>query len=474
VPPIAPLTDAPAKESHPVRRWLFRLAWVLLAVSLLYPAPPDSPFAQQFGISALHVYGTAAAWCNAVPGSASALGFWAGAALTLALFSNIGFLYALYLRDDRGVSVAWKALLVVALAVDAGVGHLVPEFARLPAYWIWLAAIAALATGYVAFGGNALKGAQARKAPSAIDRGDVPPFVWVLLGFTLFWVAVSAANHAFPPADAGTAAIGIPLTGYVNDRAQLLTADEAARMTSALQQFEATTPGQVAVAIYPRAPAGSIDDFTIRAAERLPLGRAGEDTGAILFVFMDERAARLEIGYGLEGVLPDAAAHRLLETELAPAFARGRYFDGLDAMLRAIFADVQDADKQDRLPGKLTVWQRKLTQDRPKRLERMWQAVNGTGLAQRVGISLLGAIIGIVLWSVVPLWVPLARDIARGVANRRSGRPFRQGIVAVDGEAVWDSLRLLIWTICILIPTAGVIIVAGGGAFGGAGSLVHW
>jgi uncharacterized membrane protein YgcG len=468
------MADAPATESHPSRRWLFRLAWVLLAASLLYPAPSDSPFAKPLGISALHVYGTAAAWGDAVPGSAGAIGFWAGAVLTLALFSNIAFLYTLYLRDDRGVSVAWKVLLSVAFAVDAGVALLVPELARLPAYWIWLAAMVALAIAYVGFGGDALQGAQARKAPSAIDRGDVPPFVWVLLGCALFWVAVSAVNHAFPPPDAGTAAIDAPLTGYVNDRAQLLSAVETSRLTSALQQFEAATPGQVAVAIYPRAPAGSIDEFTIRAAERLPLGRAGEDTGAILFIFMDARAARLEIGYGLEGVLTDAAAHRLLETQLAPAFARGSYFDGLDATLRTIFVDVQDADKQDRLPGKFTVWQRKLEQDRPKRLERMWRAVNGTGLAQRVGIVFLGAIIGIILWSVVPLWVPLGRDVGRGVANLRAGRPFRQGIAAVDGEAAWDSLRLLVWAICILVPTAGVIIVAGGGAFGGAGSFIRW
>ena len=464
------MTDGPTEESHPVCRWLFRLAWVLLAASLLYPAPSDSPFARTLGISALHVYGIAAAWCDAAPGSAGAIGFWAAAVLALAVFSHIAFLYTLYVRDDRGVSVAWKVLLSVAFINNASVALLVPELAWLPAYWIWLAAMLALTIGYVGFGGDALQGVQAREAPSAIDRGEVPTFVWVLLGCTLFWVAVSAVNHAFPPPDAGTAAIDAPLIGYVNDRAQLLSADETSRLTSALQQFEAATPGQVAVAIFPRAPAGSIDEFTIRAAQRLPLGRVGEDTGAILFIFMDARTARLEIGYGLEGVLTDAAAHRLLETQLAPAFARGNYFDGLDATLRAIFADVQNADKQDRLPGKFTVWQRKLKQDRPKRIENMWQAVNSTGLALRVGIVLLGALIGITLWSAVPLWIRLGR----GVANVRAGRRFRKGLVAGDGNDAFDSLQLLVWTIGVLIPTAGVLIVAGGGAFGGAGALIHW
>ena len=100
----------------------------------------------------------------------------------------------------------------------------------------------------------------------------------------------------------------------------------------------------------------------------------------------------------------------------------------------------------------------------------MWQAVNSTGLALRVGIVLLGALIGITLWSTVPLWIRLGR----GVANLRAGRPFRKGLVANDGEAAFDSLRLLVWTIGVLIPTAGVLIVAGGGAFGGAGALIHW
>jgi len=468
------MADVPAKPTFVSRRWLFRLAWTLLAASLVFPAPSESPVEGPLRISALHVYGRAVAWSQAAPGSPGGLGFWADAALALALFSNIAFLYASYLRDDRGVSVAWKGFLLAALTVDASVALLVPELARLPAYWIWLASLAALAAGFVAFGGDAVQGAKARRAASVIDRGEIPPFLWVLLGFTLFWVAVSAGNHAFPPPNAATIATSAPLTTYVNDRAQLLKPEEASRLASALQKFEAATPGQVAVAIFPRAPAGSIDEFTIRAAERLPLGRAGLDTGAILFVFMEERAARLEVGYGLEGTLTDAAAHRILETQLAPPFARGDYFGGLDATLKAIFANVQDAYKQDRMPGTFTVWARHIKPDRPNRLERFWRATNNTSLAARIGIAFLGAIVGLILWNAVPQLVPLARDVGRGFANVRARRPFREGVVAVDGEAIWDALRLIVWTLGVITPAAGVIIIAGGGAFGGAGSLIHW
>jgi uncharacterized membrane protein YgcG len=494
----ASMADTPSKTPTSIRRWLFRLAWFLLVVSLFIPAPSGLSVTGPFGISALYVYASAAAWCAAAPGSAGALGFAQGAVLALALYSNIAFIYALYLRDERAISVAWKALLLFLLAVDASVWLLIPEFARLPAYWIWLAAMATLAIGYVVFGGASVAGgaqdSKAHSAASEIDRGEVPKFVWVLLAFTIFWIGVSAVNHAFPP-DASTIATRDSLTGYVNDRAHVLSADEVSRLTAALQKFEAVTPSQIAIAIYPRAPAGSsIDDFTIRTAEHFPLGRAGLDTGAILFMFMDERAARLEVGYGLEGTLTDAAAHRILEANLAPAFALGAYFAGLDATLNAIFAIVQETYQQGGLPGTTTIWRKKLAAERPTRPERMWRAISEASLLARVGSTLLGALICVAIWSIIwhrsqfaravghdaavdaaaTDWGRFIRDIGRGVANLRAKRPFTEGLERFDFSTIWDTVRAVLWVVAILIPAAGVIIIAGGGEFGGAGALIHW
>jgi uncharacterized membrane protein YgcG len=443
----------------------------------------------------LYVYAKTVAWWATPPGSAGGLGFVQGAVLALALFSNIAFVYALYLRDERAISIAWKALLLILLAIDASVALLVPEFARLPAYWIWLAAIATLAVGYVVLGGtSAAHDSQDRDAPSEIDRGEVPKFVWVLLGFTVFWIAVSAINHAFPP-DAATMATRDSLTGYVNDRAHVLTADETSRLTALLQKFDAVTPSQIAIAIYPRAPAGSsIEDFTIQTAEHFPLGRAGLDTGAILFVFMGERAARLEVGYGLEGALTDAAAHRILEADLAPAFARGAYFAGLDATLNAIFPIVQDAYRRDALPGATTLWRKKLAAQRPTRLERMWRAISEATLPARIGSTLLGALISVAIWSMIwhrsrfaravghegavgaaaTDWGRFIRDIGRGIANLRAKRPFSEGLERFDISTIWDTLRAVFWVVAFFIPVAGVILIAGGGEFGGAGALIHW
>lgn len=490
----APMADTPAKTPFSIRRWLFRLAWLLLAVGLLIPAPSGLPGAGVFGISALYVYAKATAWSAAAPGSPGSLGFAQAAILALALYSNIAFIYALYFRDDRANSIAWKALLLVALTVGASVALLVPEFAHLPAYWIWLASMAALTAAFVLFGGaGADHDAKARDAPSELDRGEVPKFVWVLLGFTLFWIGISAVNRAHPP-DLAAVALRDSLTGYVNDRADVLSADEISSLTSALQQFDAVTPSQLAVAIFPRAPAGAIEDFTIRTAEHFPLGRAGLDTGAILFVFMEQRAARLEVGYGLEGTLTDAATHRILETDLAPAFARGAYFTGLDATLNAISTIVRETYKQERLPGLTTTWRRKLVAERPTRVERMWRAISEASLLARIGSTLLGALLSLALWAIIAHrsrlaravgyeaaigaattdWGRFIRDIGRGIANLRARRPFTAGLERFDLSTIWDTLVAVFWLIAVLIPAAGVIIIAGGGDFGGAGALIHW
>jgi uncharacterized membrane protein YgcG len=469
------VADAPAKLPLISRRTFFVLAWFLFAVSLLQPTPSELPGAYTLGGSALYVYGKALQWSAALPPSDAALTTAQTGVLALALFSHIAFLYTIYLRNDCGIAVAWKGILLASLAIDASVGVLVPDLAKLPAYWVWLASIASLAVAYVIFGDAGAAAAKSHGSSSVIDSGGVPPFVWTLLAFTLFWVVVSASNRAASTQSGDATAIRDPLTGYVNDRAHVLTADEVSLLSFALQNFELTTPSQIAVAIFPSAPADqSIDEFAIRTAERLPLGRAGLDTGAILLVFMKERAARLEIGYGLEGIVPDVDAHRILESNLATAFSRGAYFDGISTTLKAIFAPVKDAYAQDRLPGKLTVWKRQLTTDRPNLIRRIWRTISETGLLARIGATLLCAIVGLALLRTAPQWARLLRDVWRGVQNVMARQPFMAGMESVEGGTLVDSVRLLVWTLGILIPAAGVLIIAGGGTFGGAGALIHW
>ncbi|MEP7329020.1 MAG: TPM domain-containing protein, partial [Betaproteobacteria bacterium] len=338
------MSDTSTKSPFISRRTLLRLAWILLALALLIPAPSGSFAGDAFGISAFYVVGKGIVWSEAAPGSPGSLGFWRSALLALALFTNIAYLFAPYLRRCATVSLTWKAILLVMLVVDGSVALLIPEFARLPAYWIWLLSIALIVIALTGFPGIPAPAAPKSKASRApLDNGEVPPFFWVMLAWTLFWIAVSAGNYAQTLPSKTTTSANAPLSTFITDHANVLHGDEATQLGAALDNFEKETSNQIAVAIYPRVPETSIEAFTIGIADRSHLGRKGIDNGAILFVFMNERTARIEVGYGFEGLLTDVEAHRILDEVLAPAFARGQYFEGIDATLGAIFTVVQDA-----------------------------------------------------------------------------------------------------------------------------------
>src|SRR5262245_47749738 len=94
------------------------------------------------------------------------------------------------------------------------------------------------------------------------------------------------------------------------------------------------------IALFPSLEGESLEDFSVRLAERWRVGQKGLDNGVILLVFIKDRKVRLEVGYGLEGAIPDAAAGQIIRDTIAPAFREGRYAAGLEAAVTAIFARV--------------------------------------------------------------------------------------------------------------------------------------
>jgi uncharacterized protein len=93
----------------------------------------------------------------------------------------------------------------------------------------------------------------------------------------------------------------------------------------------------VVVAIFRSLEGESLEDFSIRLAERWRIGQKGLDNGVILLVFLEDRKLRMEVGYGLEGRLPDGVAGGIIRDQIAPSFRERRYADGIDAGLTAIF-----------------------------------------------------------------------------------------------------------------------------------------
>jgi len=141
------------------------------------------------------------------------------------------------------------------------------------------------------------------------------------LGFFLLLFALSAwAQVAVPE-----------LSRRVTDLTATLSADQVAALESKLAAFEAQQGSQIAVLIVPTTQPEDIAQFGIRVAEQWKIGRTKIDDGVILIVARDDRKLRLEVGYGLEGAIPDAIAKRVIAETITPYFKAGDYFGGIDA-----------------------------------------------------------------------------------------------------------------------------------------------
>lgn len=94
------------------------------------------------------------------------------------------------------------------------------------------------------------------------------------------------------------------------------------------------------VAIFRSLEGESLEDYSVRLAERWRIGQKGLDNGVILLVFTEDRQVRLEVGYGLESAIPDAVASRIIREVIAPQFRAGRYATGLENAARDVYARV--------------------------------------------------------------------------------------------------------------------------------------
>lgn len=126
--------------------------------------------------------------------------------------------------------------------------------------------------------------------------------------------------------------------GYVSDYARLLSPTAKARLENKLQTFEQKTSNQIIVAIFPSLEGEVLEDFSIRLAETWKIGQKEKDNGVILLIFKNDRKVRIEVGYGLEGALPDATSKRIIENEIVPRFREGRFDEGIESGVDAILA----------------------------------------------------------------------------------------------------------------------------------------
>jgi len=165
----------------------------------------------------------------------------------------------------------------------------------------------------------------------------------------IFRVAAAILVFALVSAARADVKIPPPPAHYFNDEAGLVSADDGSRIDAKLREFDEQTSNQIVVAIFPELPEPSLEDFTVRTAQAWRVGRKKLDNGAVLFVFVKDHKTRIEVGYGLEGSLPDALCNDILQDRLAPEFRAGRYAAGIDAavdgMMQATRGEYHAAQK---------------------------------------------------------------------------------------------------------------------------------
>lgn len=138
------------------------------------------------------------------------------------------------------------------------------------------------------------------------------------------------------------AALDVPqLTGRVVDLAHILPKSTVESLTARLAAHEAQSSNQAAVLIVPSLEGDSIEEFSHRVATTWKLGQKGTDNGILLLVAIGERKVRIEVGYGLEGVLTDARSAQIIRNEIVPRFRAGDMPGGVAEGVKAILKTIE-------------------------------------------------------------------------------------------------------------------------------------
>jgi uncharacterized protein len=196
------------------------------------------------------------------------------------------------------------------------------------------------------------------------------------------------------------AAVAIPpLQSRVTDLAGTLSGDQKAGLERTLAEFEKRKGAQIAVLIVPTTRPETVEQYAVRVQEAWKLGRKGVDDGLLLLIAKEDRKLRFEVGYGLEGVLPDAAAKRIIEQDITPRFKQGDFYGGIRAGLDRAMRTVEGEP----LPAP------RASTAAPQNLDLSWFiyafffSIIGGGVLKAIfgrflGGGIAGGTVGVVLW----------------------------------------------------------------------------
>ena len=196
-----------------------------------------------------------------------------------------------------------------------------------------------------------------------------------------------------------------PLRGRVNDYANMISAEAENRIEAISRELESSDSTQIVVLTIPSLEGEDLEGFSIRVAESWRIGQEKYDNGVLLLVAQAERRIRIEVGYGLEGVLTDLQAGRIIDYEITPYFKAGQFDEGLVRGTEAIAATVQ---------GEYQAGEQ--TASKPRARSRVslvpffiiLMVISVLGSRKRVIGAIAGAVLfPLVAWFALPLALPL-------------------------------------------------------------------
>jgi uncharacterized protein len=156
------------------------------------------------------------------------------------------------------------------------------------------------------------------------------------------WLALPAFSLLLILGFGAHAEVAIPpLRSPVTDLTGTLTPEQSATLEQQLRAFEAKQGSQIAVLIVPTTQPETIQQYSFRVAEAWRLGRRGVNDGVLLAIAKDDRAVWIQVGYGLEGALPDVLANRIVEQVIRPRFRSGDFFGGIREAIERMIALIE-------------------------------------------------------------------------------------------------------------------------------------
>lgn len=135
---------------------------------------------------------------------------------------------------------------------------------------------------------------------------------------------------------------GVP-TGFVNDYAGLLNAQEKKTLERSLALFTASTTHQIAVVTVPTTGDDPIEDYAASLFKEWGIGYKDKDNGVLLLIAANDHAMRIEVGYGLEGIITDAKASKIIQSTLRPAFQKKDFYGGITTATNQLMSLIQNA-----------------------------------------------------------------------------------------------------------------------------------